>query len=560
MLDISIKQLTKTINTPAKADLFIRQHLTITEKFDGTKLNIIRNSQDFDPNDYTKNWIVSYKGIALFPEEVSGISDKDREGIKKQSITSGQYVFVHDHLRSVHNKTRAIPKNTEFFVEFIQNKKTLTRDYTNKHGLFLIGFGQTKVDISGGSVVSFPESMRTDDASIKKYANLLSLSVLPVLFSGKLQSIESSMAGIQSPQLKAIFEQTIDELDVDIHGNFEDSLSVVLALASILVTFESSIGGKPEGAVIKTDDGQFFKVVQSDQYSKETRMSKKQQYEMSPEKESEYWFEIKVVANKLVSNLNSSLPFRELIKTLSNQIYSLKSLDIYHDKKTTLMKKEDLFLSSKLALQSLLGVSSSTKSIGMFPVAGNPVHIGHWGVINIAAKENDIVYVYTSLKGRARKGEAEISGSDMVEVWKVLKDELPDNVILKYASSPIRAMRQELAGFDPDISDRNLTFTIYSGDDDILKNWSEDVLKKVSPKLLGLGLIKTRGISRSDTKDISGTKMREFLRDGNKGDFERFLPEIDSGKKEMIWNILHKRKSESIMIYVRELLKEILVT
>ena len=138
MLDISIKPLLKVVNKPAKALGFIKKHIVAVEKIDGTKLTLIRNDLPFDPRDYSKNWIVSYKGNVIYPSEFFGLEGRDSE-IKESAIGASQYKFVHDHLRKIHPRTASIPCDTEFFVEFVQNKPTVTRDYCVKHGLFLVG-------------------------------------------------------------------------------------------------------------------------------------------------------------------------------------------------------------------------------------------------------------------------------------------------------------------------------------------------------------------------------------------------------------------------------------
>ena len=73
MLDISIKALDKSITSKKKAIDFIKKHVRVVEKIDGTKLTLIRNDEPFDPDDYTKNWIVSYKGRIIYPTEFKGL-------------------------------------------------------------------------------------------------------------------------------------------------------------------------------------------------------------------------------------------------------------------------------------------------------------------------------------------------------------------------------------------------------------------------------------------------------------------------------------------------------
>jgi len=155
MLDISITNADKVVqDDPAKIQMFLSQHFTVTQKVDGTKLSLYRNAEPFNANDYTKNWVVAYKNRIMYPEDFEGI---DREQIKTQSIGISQYGLVHDHLRGIQSQLRTIPKNTEFFIEFIQNKPTTTRNYEKFHALILLAYSPAAAKISGGMLRTQPQ-------------------------------------------------------------------------------------------------------------------------------------------------------------------------------------------------------------------------------------------------------------------------------------------------------------------------------------------------------------------------------------------------------------------
>ena len=212
MLDISIKELRKAITSSKKASEFIRKHVKVVEKVDGTKLTIIRNDSPFDPNDYTKNWLVAYKGNIIYPTEFGGLEGREKE-IKSQALGTSQYKFVHDHLKKIHPDTGSIPKNTEFFIEFVQNKPTVTRDYARKHGMFLVGFGpSTHADVRGQLLTT--SSFSDDPKKLEEYRNILQLGSFPVVFDGNFSSRQSIYDGIQQsrdydPRLKEAFDSVI---------------------------------------------------------------------------------------------------------------------------------------------------------------------------------------------------------------------------------------------------------------------------------------------------------------------------------------------------------------
>ena len=112
-LDISIPELKHTLTNELKCKTFLTMPVTIEEKYDGTKLTLIRNSQDYS-KDYRKNWIVAYKSFIIYPEEFENI---DRSKIKKESIGISQYAFVHDILKISQDKL----KDIIFYLEEIED-------------------------------------------------------------------------------------------------------------------------------------------------------------------------------------------------------------------------------------------------------------------------------------------------------------------------------------------------------------------------------------------------------------------------------------------------------
>ena len=65
MLDVSIPNIDKVLKDESQIIFFLDKQIKVYEKFDGTKLTLLRNEQPF-LNDYRNNWIVSYKGNVLY--------------------------------------------------------------------------------------------------------------------------------------------------------------------------------------------------------------------------------------------------------------------------------------------------------------------------------------------------------------------------------------------------------------------------------------------------------------------------------------------------------------
>lgn len=184
-------------------------------------------------------------------------------------------------------------------------------------------------------------------------------------------------------------------------------------------------------------------------------------------------------------------------------------------------------------------------SVALLPLSAKPLHSGHFSLIQMAAQENDSVILFVSLSDRERPNETIIRGSDMALIWKNhLSNIMPANVNVVYLvdESPIKRIYKVLGSVDPFGNDK---FIIYGDPDDISINFSESAIKKYLNDFHGNGRLEFRKIPRTHTVDISGTKMRQWLEDGNMSDFIKHLPPgVDT---LAIWQILRKRFESNVL-------------
>ena len=160
--------------------------------------------------------------------------------------------------------------------------------------------------------------------------------------------------------------------------------------------------------------------------------------------------------------------------------------------------------------------------IGLVPMAAKPYHAGHVGLVQIAAGENDQVNLYVSTSDRSRTGELRISGDTMQTIWwDYIEPTLPSNVIPDYGGVPVAKVYAELEKAEAEESQD--TYVIYSDEEDIQK-YTDENLEKSAPTLFANRQIKKRGISRSETVQVSGTEMRELLADDDMVGFISLLP------------------------------------
>ena len=486
----------------------------------------------------------SYKGNILYPEEFLHLSDKDKESVRTHAISISQYAFVFDKLKTVN--ARSIPKNTAFSLEFAQNKETLTRTYNVRQGLFLRSYAPVKYFVNKGFLTTSTTGSETvDRKSINTMAKKLNVFTFPIWLEGKIDTAANFEAALLlngKPRNKAfydLFKSSVQNI------NFNDPMNIVANFSNMVLKIESSLGGDVvEGVVITTSDGKLYKVTQEDQYSVDVRNIKKDLYRMEPEKEQVYQATIREIAKKLITQLDLNQPLNVVLGQYNALLKKVNLDKIAHEKKQNVNKLDDLMLIGKFIIQQRLFIGTGTKTLGVVPMAGKPVHIGHWKLIEIAARENQKVLVYVSNKGRIKKGEFPIQGQQMIEVWnEILSKYLPSNISIKFVDSPVSNVRYLMLDLNSDPEDAPVT-TVYSDVEDI-QNYDPAEFNSKYPGIGALGKIKFKGVDRTQTVDISGTKMRGFLQSDDKSSFLSYLPPVSPADKEKIWSLFKSQQQIS---------------
>lgn len=209
--------------------------------------------------------------------------------------------------------------------------------------------------------------------------------------------------------------------------------------------------------------------------------------------------------------------------------------------------------------------------IGLIAASGKPIHAGHMGLFQIAAKETDRVIIFVSLKDRARAGEMTVRGEDMAVIWEeYLIPIMPKNIAVEFVDIPVASIYEVLQSADQDLGDTNV-YHIYSDPEDLAARFSDRSLKKYCPRLVEESQVVLRAVKRTETVDVSGTKMRAAVASG---DFETFRSGMPKGiNLRAIWDILRghsdtvspvkrtrkPRKTESLLLrkFVHEVVKRV---
>jgi len=174
--------------------------------------------------------------------------------------------------------------------------------------------------------------------------------------------------------------------------------------------------------------------------------------------------------------------------------------------------------------------------IGLLGMSAKPYHAGHDKLVRIASKENDSVMLFVSTTDRARPGELQVSGDTMQLIWwDYIEPTLPSNVVPDYGGVPVSKVYTALE--KAEVEDSQDTFVIYSDDEDIVKYTDQNLINS-APTLFANGQIERRGISRSETAQVSGTEMREFIENADEASFIALLPPAIQKNGKAIFELL----------------------
>lgn len=176
-------------------------------------------------------------------------------------------------------------------------------------------------------------------------------------------------------------------------------------------------------------------------------------------------------------------------------------------------------------------------NIGLIAGSYKPFTAGHLGLFEIASRENDVVKAYVSLKTRSRPGEMIVYEDDMREIWNNhILPILPENVTVEFVDIPIKAVYDEIGHASEEMSED--VYKIYSDPEDLASRFSEGSLMRYAPNVT----VVPRPIARTETVDVSGTKMRRAIQDRDFEVFKSGMPKnIDV---EEVWKILSRRAGD----------------
>lgn len=151
-----------------------------------------------------------------------------------------------------------------------------------------------------------------------------------------------------------------------------------------------------------------------------------------------------------------------------------------------------------------------------------------------------MVRILTSTSDRVRRGEYPIYMKDMDEVWaQHVRHILPFNVAVEINSGTPVSYTYEILIAGQAAGPATTSYAVYADPNDTTTNFPMKSRLKNFPGLVSSGRIEFVELERSETVDISGTKMRAYLAHGDRASFIAGLPMGIDG--EAVWNIFRRR-------------------
>jgi hypothetical protein len=489
----------------------------------------------------------------IYPGEAQGLASREEE-VRATSSGTAQYSLIHTHLSRVHRNTASIPQGTEFFLEFVQRKPTISREYPRKHGIFITLFGPSRYKVTGTHLVTNITPV-DDEAKLEEYARLLDVNTYPVLFEGSLSSLQGLQSGIRS----ASIERRVAGLTDKVRAAYSDSsqdrpLKIIDALYEIFSDFDTSLSTETErspaeGSVFRTSATRaLYKALRFDQHDVEHRDAMKQKFRAATrEDEQVYWNGIIAIANEISAEYapaqRRNVPEADLNSTLEDihqECYFdtaiANRLGALNHPKSLIQRQEDLFLTTKSQVMRRLEIGTQSGiSIGIFVVSGKPVHAGHWGMIDLASRECDEALIITSTSGRD-----ELPPGVMIDAWKAVLEpqfhrDYPNATLIITPESPLQLAIDKMRQLKDVVS----KFVFYSDDEDARGKYARDKITDMLRDPIAASKFQQMPVPRSETVQISGTQMRQFMAADDRASFDRYVPQtLDQEARDKYWSIL----------------------
>lgn len=176
------------------------------------------------------------------------------------------------------------------------------------------------------------------------------------------------------------------------------------------------------------------------------------------------------------------------------------------------------------------------KTIAIYPGAFKPYTAGHDGVVQSVSQKVDELRLLVSTGDRKRPGEFPIVWKGSMEVvWKQhIEASLPANVSVSYTNNPVYETYKQIEQLEKQVTELEVVYLV-AGEED-RERFSLERISRLAPMLVQQGKVKFLLLERIG--NVSGTKLRQHLADGNVEGFRSLLPDQLKANVEQIMDLL----------------------
>ena len=173
-------------------------------------------------------------------------------------------------------------------------------------------------------------------------------------------------------------------------------------------------------------------------------------------------------------------------------------------------------------------------TIGIFVVAGKPVHDGHWKMIRRACACDEAIIITSSA------GRDELPAGVMIDAWKAVLEpqfykDFSNATLVISSESPLSIAVNKIRSLKDVVSQ----FFFFSDDEDAAGKYSIDKITGMVKDPLAMEKFVQVPVPRSQTVQISGVQVRDFLTNNDHESFNMFVPQtLSEEMKNKYWSIL----------------------
>ena len=178
------------------------------------------------------------------------------------------------------------------------------------------------------------------------------------------------------------------------------------------------------------------------------------------------------------------------------------------------------------------------EKIALLPGGFKPPHAGHYNMAKWLAANTDADTIVIKVGSKERDG---ITREMSLKLWNLYRLTDPDSPKLAILASEKNSPVADVYDFIEEEAPEGSKIYLGAGEKDKEDSRYNNISKFADPKNIEFEIV----LVPPQAGGVSGTEMRNFIKDNNKESFQKYLPEhLTSEQKDEAWNIVSKKIDE----------------